>query len=258
MSKFLKIGVMDSGFGGLSVLNELSKKMQSADLIYYGDLVNSPYGEKSKEEVILFVEQSIQFFLEKSVDAILLACNTATSVSADYLRKKYSVPIFGMEPAIKPAMLENPNEKIAVLATPLTLKEKKFLDLGKSLEQKNRLYPIACENLSKLIDQAKFSEIEIYLKPILQDLMNQKINTIVLGCTHYVLIKNLFLSSNPFLKIYDGNLGTVNHMEKTLVPFPLEREPKLDLFLNGGNESDFEIAFTYLNNNLQNEGNYVK
>ncbi len=255
---FLKIGVMDSGLGGLSVLNELSKKIPSADLVYYGDLANSPYGEKNKDEVISYVDEICKFFLTKNVEAILLACNTATSVAVDLVRKKYSIPIFGMEPAIKPAILENPNEQIAVLATPLTLKEKKFLELGKILEQENQIYSISCKGLSKLIDHANFYEIEIYLKPILEDLKIRKINTIVLGCTHYVLIKNLFLNYNPYFKIYDGNKGTVNHIEKTLIPLPIEREASLDIFLNGGTEKDFEIAYTYLNNHLHNEGNYVK
>ena len=249
---------MDSGFGGLSVLNELSKKIPSADLVYYGDLANSPYGEKSKDNVIFYVDEICKFFLSKEVDAILLACNTATSVSVDSIRKKYSIPIFGMEPAIKPAILENPNEIIAVLATPLTLKEKKFLELGKNLEQENRIYSISCAGLSKLIDEANFNEIEIYLKPILEDLQTRKINTLVLGCTHYVLIKNLFLNHNPYFKIYDGNKGTANHIEKTLIPLPIEREASLDIFLNGGSDKDFEIAYTYLNNHLHNEENYVK
>lgn len=254
----IKIGVTDSGFGGLSVLSELSNIIPEADFIYYGDLLNSPYGNKPPEDVYNFIDEICQFFIAKDVSAIVVACNTATSVAIHKLRKKYHLPIFGMEPAIKPAVLENPDQKIAVLATPLTLKEEKFMRLGEALAAHTILKPIACDGLATIIDSGDLTKAKEYLEPIFKNLEEEKINIIVLGCTHYVLIKSLFYEWNKNVKLYDGNRGTANHVRRIVTPLPQNGESKLDLFLNGGTEEDFELAFKYLNNQTQTERNYVK
>jgi glutamate racemase len=253
-----KIGVMDSGFGGLSVLNELTKQIPNADYFYYGDLKNSPYGSKEPDQVYNFCEEICDFFLSKEVNGIVIACNTATSVAIEKLRKKLSIPIFGMEPAIKPAVLENPNENIAVLATPLTLNEKKFLDLEKKLQAETNLKLFSCDGLASLIDKRDTVALDEYLEPIFNTLDSESIKTIVLGCTHYVHIKNLFFKKNPNYKIYDGNEGTVRQVARNLISIPMDRESKLDIFLNGGSESDFETAYFYLNQTNQSEQDYVK
>ena len=254
----VKIGVTDSGFGGLSVLSELSNVIPEADFIYYGDLLNSPYGNKSPDQVYTFIDEICRFFISKEVSAIVVACNTATSVAIHKLRKKYHIPIFGMEPAIKPAVLENPDQKIAVLATPLTLKDEKFMRLGEALEAHTILKPIPCDGLATIIDSGDMDAARKYLQPIFKDLEEDKINNIVLGCTHYVLIKSLFYEWNPNIKLYDGNRGTANHVRRIITPLPNEGESKLDLFLNGGTEADFELAYNYLNNETTTERNYVK
>ena len=254
----IKIGVTDSGFGGLSVLSELSNCIPEADYIYYGDLLNAPYGSKPPELIYSYIDEICNFFMGHGVSAIVLACNTATSVSVDKLRKKYPVPIFGMEPAIKPAVLENQDQKIAVLATPLTFREEKFMRLGDALEAHTILKPVSCEGLATIIDTGNIEKARDYLKPILKNLEEEKIEILVLGCTHYVLIKSLFYDWNPNVKLYDGNKGTANHVKRTLIPLPMEGESKLDLFLNGGKEEDFEIAYNYLNTENTTERNYVK
>lgn len=254
----IKIGVTDSGFGGLSVLSELSNTIPEADYIYYGDLQNAPYGSKPPEQIYSFIDEICKFFMGQGVNAIVLACNTATSVSVDKLRKKYPVPIFGMEPAIKPAVLENPDQKIAVLATPLTLREEKFMRLEKSLEAHTILNSVPCDGLATIIDKGDLEAARDYLKPILQKLTEEKVEILVLGCTHYVLVKSIFYDWNPNVRLYDGNKGTANHVRRTLIPLPIDGESKLDLFLNGGKEEDFEIAYKYLNTENTTERNYVK
>ena len=257
-ARSIKIGVMDSGLGGLSVLNELTNLIPTAEYIYYGDLKNSPYGNKSPQVIFKFVEEICNFFMGQDVSAIVVACNTATSVAISELRKKFPIQIFGMEPAIKPALLENPNEKIALLATPLTLKEEKYLNLEKSLDAVNRIIPIACDGLATLIDKADFTAIEEYLKPIIEDINKESIRTIVLGCTHYVLIKSIFYQLKNNIHIYDGNKGTANHVSKSLITFPYQIDTRLDIFLNGGTDLDFEIAYSYLNQFQNGDTNYVK
>lgn len=139
----LKIGVLDSGLGGLSVLPGLSSAF-SSELFYYGDLANSPFGPKPTEVVLALTDTICKFLIEKQgVESILIACNTATSASVEFLREKYHIPIFGMEPAIKPAVRDNP-KKVALLATSLTLREAKFDRLKKISVLKNgyTLFPV--------------------------------------------------------------------------------------------------------------------
>jgi glutamate racemase len=229
MSEYIKLGVMDSGFGGLSILEELTSYFPYSDILYYGDLLNSPYGDKSKEQVLEFVIEIVNFFLSHNVQAILIACNTATSAAVDYLREKHEVPIFGMEPAIKPALLENPNEHIAVLATSLTLREEKFENLGKKLNAIHRIVPYNCDGLARLIDKREFDEIKKFILPILNDIELRGIHSVVLGCTHYVLVKKIFQEMKPNLKFYDGNLGTARHMFNLLKPSKEKRNAEVDI-----------------------------
>lgn len=256
---------MDSGFGGLSVLNELTEVIPEADYIYYGDLANSPYGTKEPDTVIRFCDEICQFFLQEEVSAIVLACNSATSVAAEFLRKKYPVPIFGMEPAIKPAITENPGKRIAVLATSLTLKEKKFQALCRQLNSTDDVFhedslikPVGCDGLATLIDKGDIAGSAWFLSPILSSLKEEGINTLVLGCTHYILIKPLFYDHDLEIKLYDGNRGTANHVRKNVVILPSDRDSKVELYLNGGTEDDFNLAYHYLSMGKDERKTYVK
>ena len=133
------IGVFDSGLGGISVLRDLKKLMPNEDFIYFGDSAYAPYGIKTKDEITKRCVEIIDFFIEKGVKAVVIACNTATSASANYLRKKYKdLPIIGMEPALKVATQGVKNNNIVVMATPLTLKEKKFETLMHKFRGNNK------------------------------------------------------------------------------------------------------------------------
>lgn len=257
MNEYIKIGVMDSGFGGLSILEDLSSYFPYSDILYYGDLLNSPYGNKPTQKVLELVIDIVNFFLSRNVNAILLACNTATSAAVGYLREQHEIPIFGMEPAIKPALLENPNEQVAVLATSLTLREEKFENLGKKLNATHRIVPYNCDGLATLIDKEDLISARKFIQPILKDIQEKRIHSVVLGCTHYVLIKDIFQELAPNVKFYDGNRGTVRHMYNTLKPQNTERDADLDIYLNGGTEKDFEIAFRYLKHSKKEIKQYV-
>ena len=124
------IAVFDSGVGGLSVLKTLRRVLPSENFIYYGDSANAPYGEKTAEEVKKAAHNVTRTLLSYGAKAIVIACNTATSAAAEFLRSTYpDVPIIGMEPAVKPAALSAPHPTVLVMATPLTLREAKFRSL---------------------------------------------------------------------------------------------------------------------------------
>ena len=132
-----RIGIFDSGLGGISVLYEIHKLLPNESIVYYGDSGNAPYGVKSKEVVYELSKNICDYLIEnEGVKAIVIACNTATSAAVDKLRGQYNIPIIGMEPAIKPAIVGTKGA-IVVLATEMTLKEEKFNNLLHSFEYAN-------------------------------------------------------------------------------------------------------------------------
>ena len=122
----MKIGFYDSGIGGLSVLQTAMEMLPNEEFIYYADTDHVPYGEKSNDEILAFARRAVDFLIAKDAKAIVIACNTATSVAAKYLRAVHTLPIIGMEPAVKPAVEEKNHKRILVSATPVTIREKKL------------------------------------------------------------------------------------------------------------------------------------
>ncbi len=215
------IGVFDSGLGGISVLKELVKSMPNENFIYYGDSANAPYGIKTKEEITARCEDIIEFFIKQGVKAIVIACNTATSAAANILRKKYSnLPIIGMEPALKVAADGKKDNTIVVMATPLTLKEEKFNNLMANYDDENTVIKMPCPELVKIVENDLIDNEEIVEKQIndyYKDLDMNKIDSVVLGCTHFVFYKDYMEKIlNNHIEIVDGNLGTTNHLKETL------------------------------------------
>lgn len=206
------LGITDSGFGGLSMVNEFINRNLDMDIIYFADIENAPYGNKSKETVQNLVSSAVDFLLNKKVDAILLACNTATSVVVEYLRDKLSIPVYGMEPAIKPALQAYPDQQIGVMATALTLAEDRFLTLKNKVDPMNRVIPIPCPGLSELIDQENWHEATIYIENLLNKSEYSGLQSIVLGCTHYIFMKQFINKIFPNISLFDGNSGTANHI----------------------------------------------
>ena len=211
----MKIGLLDSGLGGVSVLKDFLKNVSHIKFIYYADLKYAPYGEKNKSYIKDRVISVIEKQFQNRVDALLIACNTATWVCISYLRKRYNFPIFGMQPALKPACTENPNQPIGVLATPIMI-EKGINELEKFLNIQQSIYYFPCKGLSNLIDNFQFKEVLFYIEDMITDIKKKQIGVIVLGCTHYVFLKSIFLSFLSSLKIYDGNIGTISHIKEQL------------------------------------------
>ena len=215
------IGVFDSGLGGISVLKEFVKSMPSENFIYYGDSANAPYGIKTKKEITDRCENIIEFFIKQGVKAVVIACNTATSASANILRKKYSyLPIIGMEPALKVAADGKTDNTIVVMATPLTLREEKFHNLMSRYDDENTIIKMPCPELVKIVENDLLDDEEVVENQIsdyYKGLDMKKINSVVLGCTHFVFYKDYMekiLNNN--IDIVDGNVGTANHLKETL------------------------------------------
>lgn len=215
----LPIAVFDSGVGGISVLRELVKVMPNENFIYFGDSANAPYGSKSKAQVLSITRKNLEFLMSRGIKAFVIACNTATSAAAATLREEYKeLPIIGIEPAIKPATNVCDNPRVIVMATPLTLKEEKFRALVDRFIDREEIIPVPCKGLVELIEVGKLDgeEIDGYLEVLFAPYKDQKIDAIVLGCTHYPHIKAAIARHMPSAKILDGGLGTALHTQRLL------------------------------------------
>ena len=149
--KDMPIGFFDSGVGGLSVMRKAVEMLPNESLVYFGDSKNAPYGVKSKEEVQKLSFNAAKFLIAKGAKAIVVACNTATSAAIKELRREYSdMPIIGIEPAVKPAVEFHKEGIVVIMATKLTLSQKKFEDLYN--ENDNiKMVPMACSKLVELV-----------------------------------------------------------------------------------------------------------
>jgi glutamate racemase len=218
----VKIGFFDSGIGGITVLNEAIRQLPNEDYIYFADTDNTPYGVKPKEEVKKYILNAIEFIYAKGVDAIVIACNTATSIAIEELRGKYNIPILGMEPAVKPAIERNhsTNKRVLVTATPLTLKEEKLKNLIEKVGNEDLVDLLPLPRLVEFAEKYRFQDIEIvnYLENEFAKFNLNEYGTIVLGCTHFPFYKKIIRELLPLeIDIIDGNEGTVRNLKRILI-----------------------------------------
>lgn len=228
------VGVFDSGVGGISTLGEMRRVLPSETFIYYGDTANAPYGTKSTAEVIRCVRDVVAELQRESIKALVIACNTATGAAAATLRAELDIPVIGMEPALKPASEIRHGGSILVMATPLTLRQEKFNHLM-SLYGEGAV-KVPCEGLMELVEGERWEEAREYLRQLLTRFDPKKVDAAVLGCTHYVFLKDMLRELLPgHVQIMDGNAGTARQLKRVLAQRDLLRE-------DGGGEIIFRTS----------------
>jgi glutamate racemase len=221
----MKIGVFDSGIGGLSVLHEARKVLPNEHYLYYADTAHVPYGTKPKKEIRDYIFEAIGFLRDQGCDAIVVACNTATSVAIDDLRASFSLPIIGMEPAVKPAVQANQHKRVLVFATEMTLKEPKFRNLISKVDNEGIVDYLSLQELVLFSEHFEFGPKTVlpYLRARLAEVDVSAYGHVVLGCTHCIYfrqqIRQLFPESTVIL---DGNAGTVQHLKNRVAGFQPE------------------------------------
>jgi len=187
------IGVFDSGLGGLSIAHCIQQNLPNENLIYVADSQFAPYGDKSATEIIERVNKIADWLIRQGVKAIVVACNTATVSAIDQLRLRVSIPIIGVEPAIKPAALHSKSKKVALLLTEATAINTRFLSLVDKHKNGADIYIQPCAGLVELIEQGLHESKKCYqvLNGFLQPLLKSNIDTLVLGCTHYPFVRSV-------------------------------------------------------------------
>lgn len=214
-NRFSPVGVFDSGVGGISVLGELARVLPREDFLYYGDNLHAPYGTKPQEEVLSYVRGVMNHLMAQDVKAVVIACNTATSVAAAALRQELSLPIIGMEPALKPAAEMRHGGQILVLATPMTLRLPKFQALYARYGE--GAIPLPCPGLMELVEQQSFDQARRYLTELFSPYNMTQVDAVVLGCTHYVFLRPCLRELLPqHVLILDGNAGTARQLHRVL------------------------------------------
>ena len=239
----MKIAFFDSGMGGLSVLHHATKILPREEFIFFADEDNVPYGTKTPEEVLGFVDEAFKFLIAQEVGAIVVACNTATSVAVKAMREKYSLPIIGMEPALKVALDTFPNKKVLVAATAITITGEKIHRLIKNLHAENFAELKALPRLVEFAERLEFNSaaVEKYLRDELAACDWKNFSSLVLGCTHFNYFKDTLKKIlPPHMKILDGNAGTVNELIRrtNLKPERAEKISSVEFFYSGRRVTD--------------------
>lgn len=182
------IGVFDSGLGGLTVWRELRRLLPRESLVYFGDGKNCPYGPKPAMEVRGYVESAVRILLDEGVKMVVLACNAASAVAADYLRGRYpELPIVAMEPAVKPAALTTRSGVVGILATAAALGGEKFRATSARYSDRAEIIPVVGEGFVELVesDRENTPEAEAVVRRAVEGMLDRGADRIVLGCTHY-------------------------------------------------------------------------
>ena len=233
MTSTAPIGVFDSGLGGISVVRQIVQDMPHERVLYFGDSANAPYGTKTPQEVRRLSFDIMERFMSQGVKAVVIACNTATSAAVNALRDHYDIPIIGMEPALKvacdrgdtaagdgPAPARHMPQHVIVAATPLTLREHKFAALMDRFKANNMISPQPCPDLVEIVESGRLCDHDLVMRTLHRHFDGYdlpSIDSVVLGCTHFVFYRDYFRELLPSTTaIIDGNRGTVRHLGMVL------------------------------------------
>lgn len=213
------IGIFDSGIGGLSVLRHIREHLPHEDLLYFADSQHAPYGGQSAEFIIQRSRVLTEFLLSHGAKAIVVACNTATAAAIQTLRQEYTLPIIGMEPAVKPAAAATKTGVIGVLATTGTLKSAQFAALLANYGQHIQVVTQACVGLVECVERGELdaastrSLVAQYVTPLLE----AGADTLVLGCTHYPFVRPLIAEiAGPQVTLIDTGAAVARHLQHRL------------------------------------------
>ena len=226
------IGIFDSGVGGLTVLAEIKKKMPNENIIYLGDTANFPYGNKSKEEIINFSRKNVKKLIKKDAKIIIIACGTATSQAIDTLKQEFDVPIIGIIAPTVEYVKERKIEKIGVIATEGTIRSKAWEVALKEKITDIQVINKACPMLATIAEEGRAmgtegrQAIKEYMEPFKQN----KVDKIILGCTHYPIYEKLIKEELHYeVELINTGVTVANYLEELLENKELQNTSKKEM-----------------------------
>lgn len=256
------IGVLDSGVGGLSVLAELQAAMPHEDFIYLGDTAHVPYGPRPANEIVELTERAVAVLYQQGVKAIVVACNTAAAFSLKPLRTRYHLPIFGLVPAVKPAVERTQTGVVAVLATPGTLKGPLLHDVIREFADPMGVKVIKAVNaeLVPLVEAGKANSTcaRHVLKETLEPLLEHNVDHLVLGCTHYPFLKaSIQAEFGEHFVLVDSGAAVARHACNILTTKQMLNDQanlgSVQFLLTGAIESTQNVIMALLTQNMHNK-----
>ena len=214
------IGVFDSGLGGLTVLTELLKAIPNEHIIYLGDTARVPYGNKSPQTVTRYSFENTRFLLKKAIKLLIVACNTASAYSIDTIKSEFSVPCLGViQPGARAAIQKTRFPGVAVIGTSGTIQSRAYPEAIHKLKPDIMVYEKACPLFVPLVENEFINDPVTYevAKKYLKDLKKKKIDTLILGCTHYPVLKTVIAKVMKDVKLVDSSLAVAKEVEKVLI-----------------------------------------
>jgi glutamate racemase len=224
------IGVFDSGIGGLTVLKEIIKEMPDENTIYLGDTARVPYGIRSPETVTRYSFENTRFLFSKDIKLLVVACNTASSISLDTIKSGFPIPVIGViEPGAKAAVRATRNKKIGVIGTEATIKSDSYTRALKAIVRDIEVFSLPCPLFVPLVEEGwtEGNVVTMIAKRYLGEIKDKGIDTLVLGCTHYPLLKNVIAKvMGKRVRLIDSAVEVAKEIKATLEMSDLKRDKK--------------------------------
>lgn len=252
------IGVFDSGIGGLTVVRALLEKLPNENIVYFGDTARVPYGSKSAQVVREYTQDDTDFLLSKNVKMIVVACNTVSAVALDVVQKKANLPVTGVIiPGAQAALQATKNKRIGVIGTIGTINSNAYKTELKRLNQSLNVFSKACPLFVPLVEEGwlDIKATELIASEYLFPLTTEKIDTLILGCTHYPLLKNVIAKTTKgMVTLIDSGEATAATVESILDEHNIrntsKQTPNIQFFVSDAPEKFTAVGELFLGKKL--------
>jgi glutamate racemase len=253
------IGVFDSGIGGLTVLKEIIRELPNESTIYLGDTARVPYGIRSPETVIRYSFENTKFLFSKDIKLLVVACNTASSLSLDAIKNSISIPVIGViEPGAKAAVRVTRNKKIGIIGTEATIKSSSYTKAIEIIDRSIEIFGLACPLFVPLVEEGwtEGNVASLIAKEYLESLKDKDIDTLVLGCTHYPLMKKVIAEvMGKGIRLIDSAVETSHEIKIILEAINLNRElkngPLREFYVTDSPERFIEVGERFLGHKIK-------
>ncbi len=252
------VGVFDSGLGGLTVVRELLRQMPNEDIVYFGDTARVPYGTKSPQAIINFSKENVRFLIKHKVKIIVVACNSSSSFAIAQLKKEFSLPVIGViKPGACKAALTTKNNKVGIIATSATIQSEKYATMIKKINPRIKVMSQSCPLFVPLVEEGWFDRQVTYdiAQEYLKGLKKQGVDVVILGCTHYPILKKVIQDiMGPNVTLIDSAQEVAYEIKKALEERELYRcdrqRGRCQIFVSDKPQHFKRLAYQFLHRHI--------